>query len=85
MEIAIFNITVYLYSILTVIKQRETAGMGRIHMNYISACQRVEALTEYTQVEDSFCSSHPFAMNGQEGTCLGNCSSDKRFYISYLQ
>lgn len=85
MKIAIFNITVYLYSVLTVIKQRRSAGMGWIHMNYISACQRVEALTEYAQVEDSFCYSYPFAMNGQEGTCLENCSTDKRFYISYLQ
>lgn len=84
MEIGIFNITVYLYGVLTVIKQRESAGMSKIDMNYISAC-RVEALPEYTQVEDFFCSSHPFAMNGQEGTCLRNCSSDKRFYISYLQ
>jgi hypothetical protein len=55
MEIAIFNISVYLYSDFIVIKQRESAEMGWKHMNCISACQGAEALTQYTQVEDSFC------------------------------
>jgi hypothetical protein len=82
MEIAIFTIiTDYLRSVST----RESAGMGWIYMKCISVCQRAEPLTEYTQVEDFFCSSHSLAMNEQEGTCLVHCSTDKGFRITYLQ
>lgn len=79
------SISLTIYSVLTIIKPRESAGMGWIHMQYISACQGAEPLIERTWVEDFFCSSYSFAMNGQERTCLVNCSSNKRFYISYLQ
>lgn len=76
------SISLTIYSVLTIIKPRESAGMGWIHMQYISACQGAEPLIERTWVEDFFCSSYSFAMNGQERTCLVNCSSNKRFYIS---
>lgn len=59
MEIAIFNITDYLHSVLTIIKSRESAGMWWIHMQYISACQWAEPLIEHTQVEDFFVSLMP--------------------------
>lgn len=63
MEIAIFNITDCLHSVLTIIKLRESAGMRWIHMKYISACQEAEPLTKHTQVEDFSCFSHYFTMN----------------------
>lgn len=59
MEIAIFNITSYLHSVLTIFKPRESAaGMAQIHLQRISAFQRAEPLI-VLQLRTSFVSLLP--------------------------
>ena len=59
MEIAIFNITSYLHSVLTIFKPRESAaGMAQIHLQCISAFQRAETLI-VLQLRTSFVSLLP--------------------------